>query len=129
MALGILASIRSSMLNNIKAAHDAGLAAGKIRLYDGTRPATGGTATTLLAEGTCSYPCAPAASAGVLTYSAITGANAVATGIATWGRFVDSTGTFVLDGSVGSDITVTPSSITVGQPVVYNSCVITAGNP
>lgn len=104
-----------------------------LRIYDGSRPATGGTATTLLAELTCNATFAPAASSGVLTLNAITAdASANATGTATWFRIVKSDGTtFVMDGSVGtsgSDLNLTTTSIVITQPVSVSSFVITIGN-
>ena len=56
---------------------------GYLRIYDGSRPSTGGTATTLLAELTCGTPFAAGAASGVLTLGAITqdaSANATGTG-------------------------------------------------
>ena len=58
-----------------------------LRIYDGTRPATGGAATTLLAELTCNATFAPAAS-GVLTLNAITQDSSANAGTATWFRIV-----------------------------------------
>jgi hypothetical protein len=104
-----------------------------LRLYDGARPATGGAATTLLAELTCNATFAPASSGGVLTLNAIAqDASANATGTATWFRIVKSDGTtFVMDGSVGvsgSDLNVTTTSIVATQPVSVSSFVITEAN-
>jgi len=132
MALGLNTTVRNNRLNQIKTAIDAGGAAGFLRIYDGTRPATGGTATNLLAQLTLSYPSAPAASAGALTFSAITSANASATGTATWGRIVDSTGAFVADCSIGTsaaDYILNTTSITSGVQVSCTSAVLTEGNP
>ena len=94
-------SIRNAMLDTITTR--AGNAA-LLRIYDGTRPATGGTATTLLAELTCGTPFAAGASGGVLTLGAITqDSSANNTGTATWFRIVKADGTtFVLDGNVGT---------------------------
>ncbi|MDQ2999891.1 MAG: hypothetical protein M3Y08_01320 [Fibrobacterota bacterium] len=104
-----------------------------IRIYDGTRPATGGTATTLLAELTCNVTFAPAAASGVLTLNAITqDSSANATGTATWFRMVKADGTtFVMDGNVGtsgSDLNLTTTAITSTQPVSVTSFVTTEGN-
>jgi hypothetical protein len=133
MTIGLLASIRNAQLNLITTAIDAGAGAGLRRIYDGTRPATGGAATTLLAELTFTDPSGPAASSGVLTQSAITAdPSANATGTATWGRDVDSTGAFVQDFSVGvgsGDYQLNTVSITSGVQVSCTSSVITAGNP
>jgi hypothetical protein len=124
-------SIRNTMLDSITTR--AGASA-LLRIYDGTRPATGGTATTLLAELTCNATFAPAASGGVLTLNAITtDASANATGTATWFRIVKADGTtFVLDGNVGtsgSDLNLNSVAITSGAAVAVSSVVITEGNP
>ncbi|MGL4649803.1 MAG: hypothetical protein ACRC1H_10375 [Caldilineaceae bacterium] len=125
------ATLRDAMMDAITTR--AGNAA-LLRIYDGTRPATGGTATTLLAELTCGTPFAAAAVNGVLTLGAITqDASANATGTATWFRIVQSDGTtHVMDGNVGtsgSDLNLTTTSIVATQPVSVTSFVITEGNP
>lgn len=131
--VGLVVATRNSRLNLIRDAIDAGAGAGFLRVYDGSRPATGGTATTLLAELTFTDPSAPNASSGVLTFSAITAdASANATGTATWCRIVDSTGAFVLDGSVGTsgqDYNLNTTSITSGVQVSCTSATLTEGNP
>ena len=132
MTIGFLAALRNNMLDEIKTLIDAGAGAGLLRIYNGTRPATGGAATTLLAELTFSDPSAPAAAAGVLTFSAITqDSSANATGTATWARVVDSAATFVMDMSVGTsgaDINLNSVSITVTQAVSVTSATVTAPN-
>jgi hypothetical protein len=131
MALGISTTVRNSMLNQIEAAIDAG-GAGTIKIYDGSRPATGGTATTLLVTLTFSATSAPAASGGVLTFNAITNGTAVATSTATWARISSGGGTFVFDCNVGtsvSDINLNATSISTGLTVSVTSATITAGNP
>jgi len=80
---------------------------GKLRIYDGTQPATADTAVstqTLLAELTMNATAFGAASAGVITANAITSdSSADATGTATWFRLLKSDGTTPLwDGSVGT---------------------------
>jgi hypothetical protein len=132
MALGVVTATRNTWLDSIKTAMDAGGAGAFIRIYDGTRPATGGTATTLLAELTCAYPSSPAASSGVLTFNAITqDSSANATGTATWFRIVTSASVFVIDGSVGTsgaDLNLTTTAIVITQPVSISSATITAPN-
>lgn len=132
MALAFPAAIRNGWLDGINAALNAGAGAALIRIYDGTRPATGGAATTLLAELTCTDPAAAAAASGVLTFSAIAqDASANATGTATWFRMVDSAAGFVMDGDVGtsgSDLNLTTTSIVATQPVSISSATITAPN-
>lgn len=134
MTVGMVAALRNARADQIKTAVDAGAGAGKLRIYDGTRPATGGTATTLLAELIMTDPSFPAASGGVLTASAIaddTSADATAT--ATWGRLLDSTNVVVLDFSVsatggGGDLQLTVAAITTGVRVSVTSAVFTEGN-
>lgn len=130
MALAYSTTLRNAMLDAITTA--AGSAA-LLRIYDGARPASGGAATTLLAELTCGTPFAAGAASGVLTLGSITqDSSANATGTATWFRIVTSGGTFVLDGNVGtsgSDLNLTTTSIVSGQPVSITSITITEGNP
>lgn len=132
MALAYVTALRNARLDAITTKIDAGAGAGLLRIYDGTRPATGGAATTLLAELTFSDPSSAAAASGVLTASSITqDSSANATGTATWFRVVDSTAAFVMDGNVGtsgSDLNLTTTSITATQPVSVTSFVITEGN-
>jgi len=105
-----------------------------VRIYDGTRPANPGTAVVAqvkLAELTAGSPFAPAASGGVLTANAITQANALATGTASWFRATTSGGTAVVDGDVGvgsGDLQLNTTSIVSGGPVQVTACTITAGN-
>lgn len=129
MALGYNVTLRNNQLDEITA-----LAGGSalLRIYSGTRPATGGTATTLLAELTCNATFAAGAAAGVLTLNAITGdTSANATGTASWFRIVSSGATHVLDGDVGtsgSDMNLNSVSIVAGGTVDITSFTITAGN-
>jgi hypothetical protein len=130
MALAYSVAARNAMLDAITTAIGA---SGLLRIYDGSRPATGGAATTLLAELALSATSAPGAASGVLTFSAITqDSSANATGTATWFRVTTSGGTHVIDGNVGtsgSDLNLTTTSIVATQPVSVSSFVITEGNP
>jgi hypothetical protein len=129
MALAYSVAVRNAMLDAITSAIGS---SGLLRIYDGSRPATGGSATTLLAELALSATAAPGASSGALTFSAITqDSSANATGTATWFRVVTSGGTAVIDGSVGtsgSDLNLTTTSIVATQPVSVTSFVITEAN-
>ena len=127
MALGFATTLRNARADAITTAAGNGAL---LRIYDGTRPSTGGTATTLLAELTCGTPFAAGASGGVLTLGSITQDSAANnTGTATWFRIVKSDGTtHVIDGSVstsGSDLNLITTSITTGQPVQITSFTIT----
>ena len=133
MAIAYVTTLRNTRMDAINTAAHAGAGAALIRIYDGTRPATGGAATTLLAELTATDPMFSAAASGVLTASAITqDASANATGTASWFRVVDSTATVVMDGNCGtsgSDLNLTTLSIVITQPVSITSFVLTEGNP
>ena len=129
MTVGMVAALRNARLDEITAA--AGASA-LLNIYDGSRPATGGAATTLLAQLTCNATFAPAASGGTLTLNAITSdTSANATGTATWARITTSGASFVLDCSVGTsgaDINLNTTSIVSGATVACTSAVITEGN-
>ena len=131
MSIGYSATLRNAKLDEITAAVGT---SGLLRIYDGTRPATGGTATTLLAELACSATFAAAATAGVLTANAVSDDTAAdATGTATWFRLTTSTGTFVVDGDAGesgsgAELILDDASIVAGGVVAVNSLVVTGGN-
>lgn len=130
MALALsTTAIRNVMLDVITTAVGA---SGLLRIYDGSRPASGGSATTLLAELTLNATFAAGASSGVLTLNAITSdTSANATGTATWFRITTSGGTFMIDGNVGtsgSDLNLNTTSIVSGATVAVTSFTITAGN-
>ena len=130
MTAAFSTTVRNAQLDAITTAIGSG---GKLRIYDGTRPASGGAATTLLAELALASPAASGASGGVLTFSAITDdSSADNSGDATWFRIVTSGGTFVIDGSAGTsstDLVLANATVTAGLPVSVTSVVITAGNP
>jgi hypothetical protein len=103
------------------------------KCYDGTRPATGGTATTLLATLTGGAP-AGTATNGVLTFNTIASDTAAdATGTCTWVRITDSSGTFVADMSAGiagsgAEVIFNNADFVIGYPVGISSATITEGN-
>lgn len=129
MVLGYAVALRNARLDAIttRAGGNAIL-----RIYSGSRPATGGAETTILAELTCNATFAPAASGGVLTLNAITAdSSANNTGTATWFRIQSSGAVHVLDGDVGtagSDMNLSTTSIVAGATVSITSATITAGN-
>lgn len=131
MTIGLSTTVRTNRMTQILNAIDGGSGAGKLKFYDGTRPATGGTATTLLGTVTCSDPCGTVSN-GVLTFSAFTqDSSADATGTATWARFTDSADTFVADVSVGTsgtEIVLNTVSIVSGGPISISSGSLTEGN-
>lgn len=130
MAPGYVTALRNAKLDAITTF--AGNS-GKLRIYSGSRPATGGAITTLLVELTMNATSFPAASGGVLTANAIASGTAVATGTATWARLFKSDGTtIVMDmgvGTSGQEVTIATTSIVTSGTVSVSSLVITAGNP
>lgn len=130
MTIGMSTALRNARLDAITTAAGANA---KLRLYSGTRPATGGTATTLLAELTCGATFAPAASGGVLTLNAITSdSSADASGTATWARLVKSDGTtHVMDmdvGTSGADLNMNSNVISAGASVAITGATLTEAN-
>lgn len=130
MALGYVNSLRNSRADAITTA--VGNAA-LWDIYDGTKPAIGGAATTLLAQLTCGSPFAPAAVNGVLTLNNVTqDSSANNNGTATWARIKTSGGTAIIDmtaGTSGTDLILTTATIVQTQPVsIANGATITEGN-
>lgn len=128
----LASATRSALADGINTLLNAGAGAATIKIYSGTQPATGDTAlsgNTLLATLTMSDPAAAAASAGVLTLSAITeDSSADATGTATWARIQDSNGTNVFDCDVntaGATINLNTTSLVTGGTVRITSFFIT----
>lgn len=130
MTIGMSTALRNARLDAITAAAGANA---KLRLYSGTRPATGGATTTLLAELTCGATFAAAASNGVLTLNAMTAdSSADASGTATWARLVTSGGTHVMDmdvGTSGSDLNMNSNVISAGAAVSITGATLTEANP
>lgn len=128
MTLGLSTALRSAMIDAIWTAIGT---SGKVRIYSGTQPATGGTATTLLAELPLSAT-AGTTTSGVGTFNAITNdSSADNTGTASWCRVLTSGNTAVIDGTVGTsgaDLNLNTVSIVSGGPVAISSWTITAPN-
>jgi len=118
MTWGYITTLRNARLDAITTAVGA---SGRLRLYDGTQPATGGAATNLLCDLPCSVAFAPAAAGGVLTVNAITTTNAALSGTCTWCRVTTSGGTAVMDAPAGASVSTTitgsasQDTVTVGS--------------
>ena len=133
MTVGMSVPLRNARLDAIETFVGS---APLLRIYDGTRPSTGGAVTTLLAELACNADFSAAASSGTLTLNAISNDNAAnATGTASWARLVKSDGTtHCMDFSVtatggGGDITVATVSFVANAVITMTSAVFTEGNP
>ena len=114
MTWGLATSVRNARMDAITTAVGA---SGRLKLYDGTQPATGGSATNLLCDLPCSATFAPAAAGGVLTVNAITTTNAALSGTCTWARLTTSGGAAVADCPAGAAV-VTTASGTASQDTV-----------
>lgn len=134
MALAYSTTLRNAQLDAIDDAMNAGSAGATLKIYSGTRPATGAalSGNTLLATLTFSTTALGAASSGSITAASITSdSSADATGTAAWFRVEDSNSTFIMDGDCGtsgSDLNLDTTSISAGATVSISSFVITAGN-
>lgn len=129
MTTGYATTLRNAQLDAITTAVGN---AGKLRIYDGTRPSTGGAATTLLAEFTLGTPFSGAAAAAVLSPTLPADTTGVAAGTATWFRITTSGGSAVIDGSVGTsgaDLILNTTTISIGVAVSVTGFTITRGNP
>ena len=131
--LRLATSARNAAVKGVTDLVDAGPAAGTIKVYDGSMPATPATAVsgqTLLVTITLGDPAFSAPSTGVAAGADPAAVNAAASGTATWCRVADSTGATVLDGDVtatggGGFMTLSSTAITSGAPVDITSLQLT----
>lgn len=107
-------------------------AGGKLEIYAGAKPATGGAEGTTLAVFTLGSPFAPAASGGVQSPTLPANTTGSATGTAGWARVTKADGTTaVMDltvGTSGAQLNLNTLSITSGGTVSVTSWTITAAD-
>lgn len=132
MAMRLANTTRTSRVDVIRADIDAGAGAGRLKIYDGVKPAKGSPpAGTLLADLELADPCGVSA-AGVLTFTTpFDDPTADASGTAVFFVLEDSTGAFVADGDIatsGADLNLVTVSIVATQPIVVSSFTITDGS-
>lgn len=126
-------ALRNAQADTVTARVDAGAAAGRCRIYTGTKPAGPDTAATgtLLADIALNDPAFAAASGGVATLDVTpepSDSSANATGTAGYARFTDSDGNGVLDCSVGTsgaEVILNTLSVVSGVVVTITSCTYT----
>ena len=96
-------SVQNAHWTAIAALLDAQTAPGKLQIYTGTRPASGGTLSgnTKMIEFVLKKPCTNAITGGVWTLADIDYAQVLATGTHTFARMVDGSGNFVADIDTG----------------------------
>lgn len=130
--LRINTSARNAACDGVVDLLDAGAAAGTLKIYTGSQPATPATAPsgTLLATVTLADPAFGASATGVATGTDPASVTAVATGTAGWFRLEDSTGANVFDGDVtatggGGVMTLSSTALVSGSPVDITSFTVT----
>jgi hypothetical protein len=129
MTVHIAAAVRTDRAQVILDAIDAGAGPGVMQVYGDTQATNADTAVgaqTLLLELTLQDP-AGSVSGSVLTFDVtptITD-NALATDTATWIRILDSNNNVVLDGTVGTDVTISDATLDSGQTVTLVSATLT----
>jgi hypothetical protein len=80
---------------------DTGSGYARVRIYSGTRPASGGTVTTMLVEIALSKP-SGVVSSGVLTLASTDLPLIANSGVATWARVVNGNGDYAFDCDVST---------------------------
>lgn len=130
MTFSISTAHNEARLEGTKTFLDTGAGVGRIRVYDGTRPANGAAITTqvLLVEIPLDDPCGTVA-AGVLTLAANTLPLIGNSGDATWGRVVNGNGDFAGDCDVSDtlgsgDIKLESTTLLAGGRAVLISGVL-----
>lgn len=138
MTIGINLSLREARLNLILSAIDLGADeydGALLSIYSGVRPFTGEELDEYdiaLVTFMLPFPCGSIVN-GVLTFNTILDSVGITTGVASWGRLVDSNGDFVMDLSVtdiygSGDIKIDSTDINAGSLVHCHSAIITEGN-
>lgn len=132
MAFGFPTLVRNALADALTTYAGSGAI---LKIFSGSRPATGGAETTKLAQLTFSGNIAAAAASGALTLNIPpSDTSADATGTASWARITKADGTTVVaDMSVsatggGGDLQLDSTAITLGGTVAITSGTITVGN-
>ena len=130
MAAGFIAGLRNACNDAMTTFIGS---AGKLVIYSGTRPSTGGAAGTVLATFTLGTPFAGASASGVLTGNLPAGVNASATGTASWARVFKTDGTTIcMDlscGTSGTEVILNSTALQINVACSVSSIAITDGNP
>jgi len=133
VTMRFITAMRNNLTNLVVDALDAGAAAGTVKIYTGSQPASANDAAsgTLLVTITCSNPAFGASASGTATASAIAAVNASVTGTAGWFRAADSNGLTVMDGTCtatggGGEMELSTLSLVSGVPVDITDWTVTA---
>ena len=126
MSLGLSTTLRTTRATDIVTALGANA---KIKFYNGTQPATGGTATTLLGTLIGGASVIGTVTSGVLTFGAVTQTNSShVSGTPTWVRFTTSADVFVADINIGAGGMTFTGTIATGVDITLGASTITEGN-
>lgn len=127
MALSFSTAVRTARAQAIIT--EAGATGAKLKFFSGTRPATGGAETTLLATLTFPGVIGVAGSGAIdFTEAGITQTNSShVSGTPTWARIETSGGTHIADLSIGADMTFT-GTIATGVDTTLGASTLTEAN-
>ncbi len=131
MTTRVSTAVRNAMLDAARGLLDAGAGAGKLRIYTGSQPGGGPSASatgTLLVEIALNDPAFDAAASGAAAadVSPALSALATATGTAGWARLLDSNNVAIVDGSVtgsggGGNLIIDNTAVVSGAAVSITS--------
>lgn len=117
MTVTLAPAVKTQRLIALRDAIDTGAGTARLILYDGTRPAGGGPATTALAAIDLPAPCGTVAG-DTLTLALPAEENADAAGTITWARITDRDGNWVIDMGAGDDpaedLHINPAAVYAG---------------
>lgn len=133
MAVRLPNASRSAAVDAVGNKTDQAVAAGKIRFYTGSQPASANDAPTgtLLAESVLPDPAWGAAVNGVKTLNDPVSDTVDTAGVVGWARILDGDNVTILDCSVsasggGGDLIVSNTNLAVGQPIdIQNNVTLT----
>lgn len=125
MSISLSDDLKTAFLQQVIDALDADASPAYIEIYSGTRPGNGVpiTSQVLLVTLTMQSPCSTDGPVdNVLVFDLPITGTAVASGIATWARFKDGAGEFIMDASVGlynsiEDVKLTTINVELGATV------------
>lgn len=101
------------------------MSGGSVEIRTGTQPTLASDTATGTLLATVTLGTAPSASSGVVTMPDPASVNAVATGTAGWFRVKSSGAATVWDGAIGTEGTLSSTSIVSGNPVDLSSVTYT----
>jgi hypothetical protein len=124
MTLAVTLTAKAARLTALRDAIDTGTGTAQLILYNGVRPAAGGTGTTVLATADLPVPSCTVSN-NVLTLSLPDSINAAANGTVTWARVTDRDGNWIIDMDAAddpnADLTISPASVFTGGLINFTT--------